>query len=147
MQDAEEYEFTLNILKKRLKKINKESELGGYLLKRVKNLFSLILEIVTEINIFVETKNTPVSETISDPNYLLISELENNYQSFKLNEIEVIKKYVDRTTIDEKVNALEVADSHFDDLKISHSMILGQSMIRTLNNPNVKYFLKIFLKK
>lgn len=67
-------------------------------------------------------------------------ELESNYQNFKIAEIETIKRNVEKTTVDEKINAMEVADSHYDDMKINHSLILGHSMIR-----NVTYLIIIFI--
>lgn len=140
MQDAEDYNFTLTILKKRLTKLNEKSDLGFYMLKRTKNLLSLILEIVTELSKFIDSLEIMKNE--SDINLVsaqILSELENNYQTFKQSEILVIKRYIERTTVDEKINALEVADSYFEDVKIGHSMILGHSMIKGAGmNPNVR---------
>lgn len=137
MQDAEDYNFTLSILKKRLGKLNKNSDLGFYMQNRTKNLLSLILEIVTELSKFIESleKAKNRSDTALTSAQIL-AELENNYQSFKQSEVSVIKRYMGMTTVDEKINALEVADSYFEDVKIGHSMILGRSMMNA--NLNVR---------
>jgi hypothetical protein len=107
--------YDLDRLKKILTQIDSTSEIGRYMITRTTNLLSLILEIIQEI--LLNTDHQAQKTIRSDFDCTaLITDLETNYQVLKAHETDVLQRHFGDNDLDDRINAVEVADSVLEEI-------------------------------
>ena len=128
MEDSN-FIFDIELLTKALTQLDKKTEFGYYIINRTRNIIHLLIEVIEALTkISRKDANSAAeededhSEELEDLNdqgvdlKAVIADLEVNYQILKKNEVNVIQKYSGDTTIDQKIQAVEVAESIFDEI-------------------------------